>query len=542
MEPGTFWTAFVWAVVPALILLGAIWWVDRYEKEPLRLIGIALLFGAVLAPVIAYAIEKGLDISTSFTAQTIVPETQLGVGLPLVEELVRGAAVLAVFLLVRFEIDDLLDGIVYGGIVGVGFGAAANFVSIWSTPSLGGDATPSLYTSMITGLNHVFYGAVIGLALAAVRKSNLQVIGGAALVGIGVAFFFHVLHDYLPWWASSSGGSVESDFGSRLLTQIPNYLGVFVLGLIALWTIGREKVILAQELRGEVKSGVVTPDDFAHVTNSFRRTQTLWTALLTRGEWVWRLRRRLYQLEAELAFRKYHKREETSAQSRAFQSEDAYREQIRETRKELVEVDPSFATSKRAAEPAGPSNRFVAGLGGLTVFAVVVVAGVLVWLLALRPDETPSKPTGPLSANIASTASFSESPQPGFEGTALGALASSPLASRAAAQASLQVIACTVVGNKCSRVYPPNSVVPRNAARTAFIAVFKGLGVGSTLDMLFINIKTRQYAAKPLRFKLRAAQGVAPAVFRGPLPAFDLGIALAYNGTLIKKIWAFRLA
>lgn len=542
MEPGTFWTAFVWAVVPALILLGAIWWTDRYEKEPLRLIGIALLFGAVLAPVIAYAIEKGLDISTSFTAQTLVPETQLGVGLPLVEEIVRGAAILVVFLLVRFEIDDLLDGIVYGGIVGVGFGAAANFVSIWSTPSLGGDATPSLYTSMITGLNHVFYGAVIGLALAAVRKNNLQVIGGAALVGIAVAFFFHVLHDYLPWWASSSGGSVESDFGSRLLTQIPNYLGVFVLGLIALWTIGREKVIIASELRDEVKSGVVTPDDFANVTNSFRRTQTLWTALLNRGEWVWRMRRRLYGLEAELAFRKYHKREETSAQSRAFQGEDAYREQIRELRKELAEVDPTTATFKRAAAAGGPSNRFVAGLGGLTVFAVVVVAGVLVWLLALRPDETPSKPTGPLSTSIASTASFSGTPQAGFEGTALGALASSPLAARAAAQASLQVLACTVVGNKCSRVYQPNSVVPRNAAAIAYIAVFQGLKVGATLDMFFINLGTRQQVAKPLRFKLKAAKGVAPAVFKGPAPKLDLGIALAYNGTLIKKVWAFRLA
>jgi RsiW-degrading membrane proteinase PrsW (M82 family) len=542
MEPGTFWTAFVWAVVPALILLGAIWWVDRYEKEPLRLIGIALLFGAVLAPVIAYAIEKGLDISTSFTAQTIVPETQLGVGLPLVEEIIRGAAVLVVFLLVRFEIDDLLDGIVYGGIVGVGFGAAANFVSIWSTPSLGGDNTPSLYSSMITGLNHVFYGAVIGLALAAVRKGNLQMLGGAAVVGIAAAFLFHVLHDYLPWWASSSGGTVESNFGTRLLTQIPNYLGVFVLGLIALWTIGREKVIIAQELREEVKNGVVTPDDFANVTNSFRRTQTLWMALLNRGEWVWRLRRKLYGLEAELAFRKYHRREETSAQSRAFQSEESYREQIRETRKELAEVDPSAARSRRTAEPPGPSSRFVAGVGGLTVFALVVVAGILVWLLALRPDEQPTRPTRPLSSNLsAAPASLFGIPN-GFQGSALARLATSRLAAPTAAQATLQVLACTVKGNKCARVFRSGSVIPKASPRVAFIAVFQGLGVGSTLDMLFVNLATRQFAAKPVRFKLSASKGIAPAFFKGPLPKIDLGVALAYNGTLIKKIWAFRLA
>ncbi|MBA2358268.1 MAG: PrsW family intramembrane metalloprotease, partial [Actinobacteria bacterium] len=179
MEPGSFWTALIWAIVPMLLLLAAIWWVDRYEKEPLRLLGLALVFGGVLAPAITYALDRAFDIATSLSSQQIVPEPSLGVGTPLVEEVVRGLAILAVFLLVRFEIDDLLDGLVYGGIVGLGFGAAANFVGIWNTPSLGSDTDSSLYTSLISQLNHVFYGAVIGLALAAVRRREFPILLGA---------------------------------------------------------------------------------------------------------------------------------------------------------------------------------------------------------------------------------------------------------------------------------------------------------------------------------------------------------------------------
>jgi RsiW-degrading membrane proteinase PrsW (M82 family) len=390
-QTGSFWTALVWAVIPAAVVLAAIWWLDRYEKEPLRLVALALVFGAVLAPAIAYAIEKGLGISTSFTGQGIVPHFQLGPGLPLVEELVRAAAVLVALLLVRPELDDALDGIVYGGIVGVGFGGAANFISIWSTASFSGSSVPSLYTTAVTQLNHVFYGALIGLAIGLARKGSTAMMTGAAFVGAAAAVLLHLLHDYLPWWVATDTTSPGSDFWTKVLTQAPNYLGLVALGLIALWSVGREKVIVAQGLKDEPPD-VVTPSDFANVPNSFRRSYTLWSALFSRGQRAWGLRRKLYGLQVELAFRKYHRREETSQESREFLSEDEYRQKIRETRKRLIDVDPAYAAESRAGAPKSPGHPFVAGLGGLTVFAALVATGVLIWVYALRPNSQPSNP------------------------------------------------------------------------------------------------------------------------------------------------------
>ncbi len=552
MQPGSFWTALVWAIIPMLVLLGLIWWLDRYEKEPLRLLGLALVFGGVLAPVIAYAIEKGLDIHTSFFSANIIPKSQLGIGTPLVEEIVRGVAILVVLLLVRFEIDDLLDGIVYGGVVGAGFGAAANFVSIWSTPSLGENTTPSLYTSLITSFNHVFYGAVIGVAIAAARKKELPVMAGAAAAGIAAAFGFHVLHDYLPWWAASDASNAGQNFGSVVLTQAPSYLGVFALGLIALWAVGREKVIVGRQLQDELDRGTITADEYANVTNSFRRSYSLWSALLQRGERVWRVQRRLYGLIVELAFRRYHQREDTSAESRQFLSETAYRERIAETRTELNEVDPSYAerSARRAGAPSGPSNAFVAGLGGLTLFAALVGAGVLIWLLGLRP----SKSNGPIAraAPAAQLASASATSGNAFLATSsVAQLALSrvahPASSSVAQVASYRIAAPAaasaakfgigVFKGKCTGPFTVGAkgyVVPR-ASPAAYVCLqWAGAAPADTLVAEFVNIDTGQAVLNSIRGHLGAAQAhIILKAIRGPFPALAMEIRLTYKGRLL---------
>ncbi|MFN2467199.1 MAG: PrsW family intramembrane metalloprotease [Gaiellaceae bacterium] len=534
MEPGSFWTALVWAIVPMLLLLTAIWWIDRYEKEPLRLLGLALVFGGLLAPLIAYALERAFDIATSLASQQIVPESELGVGTPLVEEIVRGLAVLAVFLLVRFEIDDLLDGLVYGGIVGAGFGAAANFVGIWKTPSLGADTDTSLFTSLISQLNHVFYGALIGLALAAVRRRELPVLLGALAVGIGLAFFFHVLHDYIPWWTATDSTNLESGWASRVLTQVPNYLGLVALGAIALWTIGRQKLIVGRNLEGEVKSGVVTQGDYANVTNSFRRSYTMWNALLRGGDREFGLRRRLYAAEVELAFRKFH-RSEDKGDSRLYLEEDDYREQIKDLRKTLVQVSPAYEAEGKRGAPKPPSNTVVAGLGGLTVFAALVIAGVLLWLLALRPDRQPTSTEG-----FALTATaFRPVAAPPERTPAGAALAGMRLAAPAAsAAASVNVAMCSDFTAQVRCVGPyrlsrTGFTIPRARPGAAMVASFKEIPRGATFDFQFFNLGTKQPVSNTFRYKVTSPSGRVGIRLRGPFPKARFFILFKYNGRVV---------
>jgi protease PrsW len=334
MEPGNLGTALVWGVLPALVLLAVIYWLDRFEKEPLRLLAIALLAGAIVAPFLAVVLEDLLGIRSSAFVQTTVPRAVLTPATPILEEVIRGLAILAVFFLVRHEIDDLLDGLVYGAVVGVGFGLAANFWAILQTDPLPGtqpSITPLLPGIMVAGFNHVFYGGVIGTTIAAARRREVGAVMGAAALGIAIASGFHLLHDYVPAWVA--GDAADTGGGLRgLIAGIPNILGLVAIGVLATWLLGREKVLVGRELREEVTSGVVSQDDYLTVTNGFRRFGTLLRSLGKGDEW--RTRRRLYVLEVELAFRKAMTRRRDPRAAK-FEDEETYRRRIAETRARL---------------------------------------------------------------------------------------------------------------------------------------------------------------------------------------------------------------
>lgn len=331
MDAGNLGSALLFGALPALALLAIVYGLDRYEKEPVRLLAIALGFGAVIAPALAVGVQSILDVPTSVTFQSTVPFARLNVTTPIVEEVVRGLAILAVFILVRREIDGALDGLVYGGAVGIGFGLAATFMAILTAPSLGFDTSASLFAATVAGVNHLFYAGLIGLALALARNASAGTMFGAWIAGVGLATGFHLLHDYLPHWGAAS---LDGTGGlPTWIAEAPNVLGLVALAVLFAWGAARESRVVAEELRDEVTSGAVTAEEYAVVTDPWKRFATLGRALFAETDWS--LRRRLYATEVELAFRK--RRGSLGAKGTA--DVDAIRRQIAETRRELVATE-----------------------------------------------------------------------------------------------------------------------------------------------------------------------------------------------------------
>lgn len=540
MHTGSFWTALIWAVIPFLALLIGVWWIDRYEKEPARLLGIALVFGGVVAPAVAYAIEKGLGLTTSLSSQLTLPKGQLGVGTPLVEELVRGAVILVVLLIVRREIDDALDGLLYGGVVGLGFGAAANFVSIWSTPAVG-HANGSLFASTVTALNHVFYGALIGFALGLARQASAAVLAGAAVAGVGVAFGFHVLHDYLPWLAASSPTNLQSNFGREVLRQAPSYFGVVALAVIALWAVGREKMIVARELRKDLGTQVVTHDEYVAVTNSFTRWGVLFTDLVFRGERVWRTRRALYHALVELAFRQFHRGHRESTKSRHFEDEEVYRQRIVELRARLHALHADSARVRRTERPGAPRHHLVAGAGGFTAFLGVVGIAALVWFLAFQPGNQPTAPKITPAGDHHLSLHASATRQPSVFREALGPNAAA-YREVSAQRATVNVVACEQIKvSHCYGVAHAGASIPRTLDSFIVAVTWTGLHPGDELDVSFYNLQTRQPVEDDARFTITSASGYWPIYLAGPFPRLDLAVLMTYNGTQVKRVWLFHL-
>ncbi|MEZ4499997.1 MAG: PrsW family glutamic-type intramembrane protease, partial [Thermomicrobiales bacterium] len=114
--------ATVAAVVPAIVYVLAILSFDRYEQEPLRAIAYAFSWGAtgaVLFSVVAEGVFAG--ITTAAAGEDAAGALTLIVGAPLIEESFKGLALLILLRTYRHELNSVLDGLVYGAVIGIGF-------------------------------------------------------------------------------------------------------------------------------------------------------------------------------------------------------------------------------------------------------------------------------------------------------------------------------------------------------------------------------------------------------------------------------------
>ena len=97
-------------LIPSLIAMAILWWLDRYEKEPLWLLGIAFFWGAV--PTIALSLVAQLLIDAPLTnvlgESSLYPLASLSLVAPLTEETFKALILLAIFLVYRQEFDSSL--------------------------------------------------------------------------------------------------------------------------------------------------------------------------------------------------------------------------------------------------------------------------------------------------------------------------------------------------------------------------------------------------------------------------------------------------
>src|SRR4030042_5572717 len=107
------------SVAPAVVYSLVIWWLDRYEKEPWGLLMATFIWGA--APAIILSLMAEFILGIPFYTLLDQAAAQLISGslvAPVVEEVLKGVAIVLVFLLFRHEFDGILDGIVYGALGG----------------------------------------------------------------------------------------------------------------------------------------------------------------------------------------------------------------------------------------------------------------------------------------------------------------------------------------------------------------------------------------------------------------------------------------
>lgn len=292
---------------PMIVYALFVWWFDRFEKEPIWLIGAAFLWGSI--PTVLLSLCAQLPAVAVFGA---VLGPQAGGALsaiivaPFTEELFKGFFVLLLFLLYRREIDSLYDGFLYGSLVGFGFAATENmfyFLGAASRGGLGGMLGNFVARAIFFGLNHAAFTALTGLGFAAARLSRSTLVQlGAPVLGLGGAMAFHALHNAVATLTEATQSVLFCLFWLPI-----DWMGALLIFAIALYGLFRERQWIRTYLPDEVEAGVLSEPLYRECASFLARMGSRWGALLRGDLRGFQRLGRIHHLATELAFRKHQR-------------------------------------------------------------------------------------------------------------------------------------------------------------------------------------------------------------------------------------------
>ncbi|WP_375431975.1 PrsW family intramembrane metalloprotease [uncultured Friedmanniella sp.] len=191
----------VLAAISFPLLIAVCFWLDRYEPEPARYRIAALGWGAVIAVILSFVAEQllfSLPGTSDFTDTAILA--------PLVEELGKGLFLVVVLLLRRNQVHGLLDGIVYAGLVGIGFAFVEDILYYTSALSEGGGAgltVTFVLRGVMSPFAHPLFTSATGIGIGIAASTRRPVLRWLApLTGYVVAAVLHGIWNGSSFWGS----------------------------------------------------------------------------------------------------------------------------------------------------------------------------------------------------------------------------------------------------------------------------------------------------------------------------------------------------
>lgn len=261
------WISLAAAIIPTGIYVLIFYWVDRYEREPLWLTTVAFFWGAVPAIIVSLFGElvlgwQWVDAPDSMT--TALVEGALIA--PIVEETAKAIALILIFVIMRHEFDGVLDGVVYGALIGFGFAMTENFFYFIGAYDEGGyqQLTMVIFLrSVLFGMNHAFYTGLTGIGLGLARISHGKNSGLLwTALGFSAAIITHSLHNL----GASLAAIHIAGLGLSIIVAGASILLVAVAVLLS-WR--HERNCIRLELAEEINV-LVTPQEYEQIVNRWR--------------------------------------------------------------------------------------------------------------------------------------------------------------------------------------------------------------------------------------------------------------------------------
>jgi len=275
--------SFLASFIPMLLYLILLWRMDKNEKEPFLFLSVHFLWGATGAIILGI----GGTYLINFALPTVLKSHQLlqiMLIAPVCEETAKGLFI--VFSARSKHFDNITDGLVYGGAIGLGFGMTENFFYLVGYGSSFQSwfyivIVRSLFSSVMHCIATGSFGALLGLAKFSSRFSKRTLPAAGLLIAIMIHFI----------WNSSVSFEDTYLLGFLfIIACIAAFLLIFKL------SIRDENKIIEKELLEECRYGSI-PESYVKILASSKRFKHGWIDE--------KVRRKYYRTAIRLAFSRH---------------------------------------------------------------------------------------------------------------------------------------------------------------------------------------------------------------------------------------------
>lgn len=288
--------------VPAAIVIARL---DLYEREPRSLMWAAFLWGGTASILLSILAQLSWGpVLARLGGAEFAGAWGPAILAPLSEELYKVAGVIFLYLIARAEFDDLMDGFVFGALVGLGFTVVEDIGYFFSDRGSIASIVGGFYFRTIAGgvYGHVMYSALAGIGVAYFATRRGQVSTGQRWTVAGLFFALAVLSHFI-WnapllWPLEGAGAFLGIWVHHAIKSLPFLILLIVVVKLAR---RREDRWLHAALASEVGREGLSAVELAVLIDRPRRKQLLKEVKRRGGGRARRALKRLHQQQINLA-------------------------------------------------------------------------------------------------------------------------------------------------------------------------------------------------------------------------------------------------
>ena len=264
--------------IPAGVILYRL---DEFEPEPASLIAVAVVWGGVVAVTFG-AIANG---EMNEVLQHLIPARTVdawaaALTAPINEELYKGLGLVLIYMMARREIDTVMDGLIYGAMIGLGFQVVENVQYFMVAAAGRGGASSAVVTSfflrvVVSGLySHMLFSGFVGFGFAYFVTQRSRGLSRRAGILIGCCLLAWAAHFVWnsPWMESLMARGVYAFVGALFIKGLPFLI---LLTLLVVFARRREKCVFGCLMRSEVGGPAVSEGEYYVLQSGNRRRKEL---------------------------------------------------------------------------------------------------------------------------------------------------------------------------------------------------------------------------------------------------------------------------